>query len=153
MSVAAPSIREIERQYRVLRQTLSMHTMLRDRYASLALFIDIVLLGCSVVFCATTFSADELLARLGLPPETVRDVLRIASVVAFLAALVSLRVDWKAKSSRHGDAAERLTKLLGLFRNRRNDDGAWPEDVRAEKLRTCERSRSARCWTRCPRAP
>ncbi len=58
LTVSAISEKELIRQFRVLRQTLSMHAMLRDRYFKLALSIDLVLLACGVIFCATTFALD-----------------------------------------------------------------------------------------------
>ena len=82
------SQRELTRQFRVLRQTLSMHTMLKDRYKKLAVTIDIILLACAVVFCATTFASDDVFSLIGLSPETVRFVLGVASILAFFASLV-----------------------------------------------------------------
>jgi len=124
--------KELSRQFRVLDQTLSMHTMLRDRYARLALILDIMLLACSVTFCATTFARDEAFTKVGLSSQNVRYVLGIASVSAFFASLVALRVDWKGKSALHRDAVQRLTTVLALFRELHRDDGTWPQDRGAE---------------------
>ena len=41
---------ELSRKFRVLNQTLSMHTFLRDRYANRALLIDVLLLASAVIF-------------------------------------------------------------------------------------------------------
>lgn len=65
-------LKEIERQYRVLRQTLSMHAMLRDEFAWKAKASEILLLACSVIFCATTFASDSLYKYVGLIPEISR---------------------------------------------------------------------------------
>ncbi len=123
---------ELERQYRVLRQRLSMHAMLRDGYAKRALLLDIVLLACSVIFCATTFSSDDGLAKVGLSAERTRTVLGLASITAFFASLVALRVGWKGRSTLHRDAVQKLTVLLGLFRELRQEDGTWPEGQSTE---------------------
>lgn len=109
-----------------------MHTILRDRYAKLALMLDIVLLACAVIFCATTFARDDLFAQIGLSPEKIHFVLGVASIAAFFASLVALRIDWKGRSAQHRDAVQRLTNVLALFREFRRDDGTWPEDRRGE---------------------
>lgn len=132
----AISEKELNRQFRVLRQTLSMHTMLRDRYSKLALVIDIAFLACSVIFCATTFARDDIFAQIALSPKDVRYVLGVSSIVAFFASLVALRVDWKGKAARHRDAVQKLTNVLSLFRECQHEDGSWPRDRSAVLHRT-----------------
>lgn len=132
----AISGRELNRQFRVLRQTLSMHTMLRDRYTRLSLLIDILFLACSVTFCATTFVRDDVFTQIGLSPKDVRYILGVASIVAFFASLVALRVDWKGKAARHRDAVQKLTSVLSLFRECQQCDGTWPQDRSADLHRT-----------------
>ena len=130
--MSSVSGKELNRQFRVLDQTLSMHTILRDRYATRGLIIDIVLLACSVIFCATTFARDDVFTQFGLSPQNVRYVLGVASIAAFFASLTALRVDWKGKSARHRDATQKLTSVLALFRETRQEDGTWPQDRGAE---------------------
>ena len=136
LSVQAISEKELSRQFRVLRQTLSMHTMLRDRYTRLALIIDILFLACSVTFCATTFARGDVFAQIGLSLKNIRFILGVASIVAFFASLVALRVDWKGKAARHRDAVQKLTNVLSLFRARQQEDGSWPEDRSTDLHRT-----------------
>jgi hypothetical protein len=71
------ALKEIERQYRVLRQTLSMHAMLRDGFAWRAKAVEVLLLVCSVIFCATTFAGDELYRTFNLAPNLGRIVLDV----------------------------------------------------------------------------
>ena len=97
-----PSQKETERQYRVLRQTLSAHAALRDEYTAKAKFAEVLLLVCAAVFCATTFAGDSFYAGLGLSPRTGQLVLGIASVLAFSSSLVLLVVDWKGTAARRG---------------------------------------------------
>jgi hypothetical protein len=124
------SLKEIERQYRVLRQTLSMHAMLRDEYACKAKLAEILLLACSVVFCATAFAADQLYLALRLSPEISRIVLGIASIIAFIVSLSLLILDWKGQSALHKQAVEQWSKVLQKFRQARSEEGIWPEEVR-----------------------
>jgi len=130
--MASVSGKELCRQFRVLKQMLSIHAILRDRYSWRALFIDIILLACSVIFCATTFARDDVFTYLGFSPRDVRYVLGIASIFAFFASLVALRSDWKGKSARHKDAGQKLGKVLSLFREYRKEDGSWPQDRMAD---------------------
>lgn len=127
------SNKELSRQFRVLGQTISMHASLKSRYERRALTLEILLLACSVVFCATTFAKDEVFERLGLLPDTVHYVLGIASLIAFFASLVALRVDWKGQSIRHKDAVAKLSSVLALFRRFRLEDGSLADD-RADEL-------------------
>lgn len=127
--------RELDRQFRVLGQTLSMHSVLRGRYAWRAGAIDIVLLACSVVFCATTFVDSSVLASIGLAANRLRIILGIASTLAFFASLVALRVDWKGRSVRHAETVKDMSRALALFRDLREDDGTWPSRRRAELQR------------------
>jgi hypothetical protein len=123
---------EISRKFRVLDQTLSMHTFLRDRYARFGLFVDLLLLACAVVFCATAFASDEVLSYLGPAPQQIRYLLRAFSVIAFMLSVLSLKVDWKRESAGHREAAERLSRAMAVFRKRRGADGTWPADSSVE---------------------
>lgn len=126
------SLRETERQYRVLRQTLSMHAMLRDEFAWKAKAAEILLLTCAVIFCATTFATDELYLALGVSPKLSRIVLGIASVIAFVVSLSLLILDWKGQSALHREAVEQWSKVLQKFREGRSEDGTWLEGVRQD---------------------
>jgi hypothetical protein len=117
---------ELNRKFRVLNQTQSMHTFLRDRYASRALLIDLLLLASAVVFCASAFATDEVLARFGPKPQDVRYIIRLFSVLAFMLSVLSLRVGWKEKSATHKDAAQKMARALGTFRKHQEPDGTWP---------------------------
>jgi hypothetical protein len=128
IKVSSISENEQNRQFRVLDQTISIHAMLRDRYSKLSLILEILLLACSVIFCATTFAPDDIFTQIGLSPKGVRFILGIASITAFFASLFALRVDWKSKSLRHKDAVQKLNGVLALFRKLRKEDGTWLQE-------------------------
>jgi hypothetical protein len=94
-------LKEIDRQYRVLRQTLSMHAMLRDEFSLKAKISEVLLLACAVVFCATTFASDELYKTLGLVPALSRTILGMASVIAFILSLTLMVVDFRGQAALH----------------------------------------------------
>lgn len=120
------SEREIERQYRVLRQTLEMNAILRDEYSLMAKISQIALLFCSVIFCATTFASDQLFIIFKLPPEVSKVLLGIASVMAFAFSLALMVFDWGGRSAQHRAAVHRWSDVLEKFRRCRTDDGRWP---------------------------
>jgi len=103
---------ELGRKFRVLDQTLSMHTMLRDRHARRALLVDVLLLACSVVFCASAFASDQVLAFLGDSPDRVRYLLKAFAVITFMLSVLSLRIDWKGIAAAHRQAAEKCLEHL-----------------------------------------
>lgn len=126
------SSKEIDRQYRVLRQTLSMHSMLRDEYAWKAKLSKISLLGCSVIFCVTTLASDDLYKTFSIVPSGGHIILGIASVVAFILSLMLMIIDLKGQAALHRQAAERWSDVLAKYRKFRNEDDTWPEAVRTD---------------------
>lgn len=105
-----------------------MHTFLKDKYERFALIIDIILLICAVVFCATTFIRDDVFTHIGLASQNVRFILGITSIVAFLTSLITLRVGWKGKAALHKEAERKLTTVLEFFRELYNEDKTWPQE-------------------------
>ena len=130
--VKAINQKELRRQFRVLDQMLSMHGALVGRYSRLSVLIDVSLLACAVIFCATTFVSDSFFTSLGVTPQTIRFVLGAASIVALLVSIMSLRVDWKAKETRHIEAMRRLTIELAKYRELRNASGIWSAEASVE---------------------
>jgi hypothetical protein len=123
------SEKELQRQFRLLNQTISMHSLLRDKYKRRALILDIMLLICSIIFCATTFAGNELYSFFSISVANGKIVLGLASIIAFMAAIISLRVDWKGISAKHEDAVNKLSISLRLFRQYKNEDETWPDNI------------------------
>ncbi len=117
------SDKELNRQFRCLGQTISMHSMLRDRYERWAVFVNLLLLASSVVFCATSFAHSYISQRFGVPEQIVADVLGVAAIAAFFAVLATMVLDWKGRAARHDEAAKILTTALAVFRGARGGDG------------------------------
>lgn len=131
MTEPIPSHEEIERQFRVLRQTLDMHGFMKDRFSSWAQVIQISLLACSVVFCATTFASDELYKWLGLEPTSAKYVQGLVSVIAFAVSVSLLVVDVRGKAALHGAAVDRFTRVVSEFRQVQSTVGdEWPTEHR-----------------------
>jgi len=126
------SQRELQRQFRVLDQMLSMHSTLTNRFSRMSLVLDISLLSCAVVFCATTFASEDLFAALSLTPHRIKVVLGVISVLAFLASVISLRVDWKGRHASHKEASQKLTIILARYKELRSSSGEWPSEKSSE---------------------
>jgi len=107
---------------------MAMHYALHDRHKLKALIAEGVLLTASVLFCATTFAGDEVYRLFGLDPRSSRILLGVASVLAFMAALLSMLIDWRGAAARHKDGAERWSGVVRLFRENQSDDETWPDD-------------------------
>ncbi len=120
--------RELDRQYRVAKQMLGMHSDLRDQYARLGLTAELVLLLFAVVSCATTFASDSFYAGLHLDLAVGRFCTGLLAIIAFAGAVALLVVNPKGKSEHHRDAAEKWWKVVEEFRCSRKDDGSWPPD-------------------------
>lgn len=171
------SNKEIERQYRVLQQTLSMHCSLRDSYQFRSTSSQIIILISSAIICATTFASDDLYITLGLSPNKGSIFMGIAGVLAFAFSLALLVLDWAGQAAKHSDAAKRYTSVLEKFRTTRLNDSNWPEDqwislseayweannesieipgklfnkLKAEHLRKCNISQMKSKYPGCPR--
>lgn len=112
---------EVERQYRVVDQLVSMHSMLRDRYSRLALALNTLLVVVSFALCVMTFVGDEVLKDAGQNPPFARLVFGLVAAVILALAITEFRVDWRARSALHADAAKRLSEVKGEYRRVRAD--------------------------------
>lgn len=126
------SEREIERQYRVLQQTLSAHSSLRDRANRKAKGAKSILLALSILFSVTTFAGNGFYEVLAVDPQIGRLSVGFASLFAVITSVILLIVDWEGEATRHSEAANRWSTVLRDFRTHRNDDGSWQEEQRVE---------------------
>jgi len=127
VSDPVPSHEEIERQYRVMRQTIDAHSFLRERHLRWATVTHVSLLVCSVIFCATTFAHDGVYRWIGFEPTSAKYFRGMASVVSFAISLVLLVLDFKGKAALHGAALERWSRAHTEFRQVQPNEGQeWP---------------------------
>lgn len=119
---------ETARQFKVLKQSLSIHAALRDEYTRKAKVAEIVLLVSSLVFGVTTFAGNDFFAFFGIGVDDGRVILGIASLAALISSLVILVIDWKGHAALHNEATGRFHEVLQLFRECRTDENSWHED-------------------------
>lgn len=126
------SAMEISRQYRVLKQSLSMHSDLRDEFMLKSRVAEVLILVCSAVLCSVTFASDDFYRTLGMVPGQGRVVTGIASVATFTFSLALLVLGWNREAAQHAEAAKRWSDVLQRFRTKRLEDMSWPPQVWAE---------------------
>lgn len=119
---------EIDRKYRVLKQTLSMHTFLSQKYKLRATILDVALITCATAFCATTFVGDDFYSMIGIDIHNSKFLLGGISIIAFLASIISLRIDWKGLYTNHNNAVDKLSDVVALFRDSRSEEKLWASD-------------------------
>src|SRR5258707_8112732 len=92
---------ELSRIHRVSDMLCTGHAGLRDRYARMALALDISILALSTWLSALAFVAPTInlsLTPFGLDPQLWMGLLSVATL--FL-AIVQLKTDWKGRSDGH----------------------------------------------------
>ena len=102
---------ELKRLHRVIDMMITMHSVLRDRYGLKSIVLDIALISLSTLINATVFVDPSFLTFLHINTKLVQIILGMSSVLVFAASIISFRVDWKALSWQHQQAAEILSKL------------------------------------------
>jgi hypothetical protein len=119
------SEREVRRQYRVIKQTLSMHADLRDHYSRASCLAQIITVVASTLVCAMTFASDQLYSMLGVSAPSGKMVVGFAGIAAFAASLALLVLDWRGRATEHREAAKLWSRALREFRTRRTEDKTW----------------------------
>ncbi|MCD0462368.1 hypothetical protein [Roseiconus lacunae] len=119
------SIAEIERKYRVLKQTIGMHGILRDRYNRLFHLVETSLLFFSVILCGTTFAGAEVFEYFDVSESDGKVFLGVLSVALFGVSVVLISVDWRTKAELHTQAVANWSKAMQVFRDARLDDASW----------------------------
>jgi len=107
MSMSVP---ELEHHAKVVDMMLTAHSKLRDRNHFLGRTLEIIMLGASVVLCATVFLDRGILDLLHLDPGVVTFVLGICSVIVFFLSLVGVLVDWTGTAGKHAEAVRLLAR-------------------------------------------
>lgn len=107
---------ENDRQYRLIDQMTTMHSVLRDRYARQAFLLNSGLLVASIFLNAFVFVDDKFYSTVGLKPDIAKLGLGISSIVVLGLSIIEFRVDWEGKASEHGEAAERFAALKSKYR-------------------------------------
>ena len=107
---------ENDRQYRVIDQTLTMHSSYRDRMERRAFWLNTALIASSLFLTVFTFVGDDLLQSLGLYPEMTRFLIGLTAVAVLICSITEFRVDWRSVAGRHAEAVSRLAILKAKYR-------------------------------------
>ena len=99
-------IEELERCRRVADQMVTCHSILRDRYERKALFLDVAILILSAWVGAVAFVDPQIAEKLAIWKLTPAMTIGSVATLTFCLSLIQLKVDWKQRSDRHGQAAK-----------------------------------------------
>lgn len=114
---------ENERQYRVIDQMLTMHSLLRDRMEQRAFWLNTALIASSLFLTVFTFVGDDVLRALNLDPALTRFILGLVAVVVLICSITEFRVDWRSVAGRHAEAVSRLARMKAKYRQSFTDTG------------------------------
>ncbi|NLD49669.1 MAG: hypothetical protein GX660_21180 [Clostridiaceae bacterium] len=108
---------ELKRQYRVIDMLLTMHSYLRDHYRNLSMAVNLIIMGSSIIICASVFIDSSAIKWFGFNNGDARMVIGLFSILVFFLSLVSLICDWGNTSEKHEHAAVSLSCLKGECRD------------------------------------
>ena len=111
---------EQERQFRVVDQMLTMHSLLRDRYIRWSRLLDYSILGSSVMLNAFVFSGDDTYLLFGVAPSQGRLLVSVVSVFVLVVSLVAVSANLSERGRTHQNA---VTELANLKAEGRRPDG------------------------------
>ena len=110
------SRKENERQYHVLNQMLTSHSMMRDRYSRRSMALRMCMFCSAVAVGGFAFVDEKLFKIVGLTPESVKLAVGIASLFVLTLSVVELLVGWERKAVHHEEAAKRLAAMKLRYR-------------------------------------
>lgn len=97
---------EILRIKRVSDQLCSGHSALRDKFNSIALFLDIAILSISAWLVSLSFASDELAAALTPFDFSPKIWIGCLAVFALVLSIIQLKTNWKSKADSHARSNE-----------------------------------------------
>jgi hypothetical protein len=108
--------KEIARQRRLIDQTITAHSLLRDRYLRRATVMTCGLLAASVLATAFAFASGEpRVTILGVSAQRAT-WLGWFAVVTFTVTLIDLVLDWRGSKRKHEAAVRQLAVLKTEYR-------------------------------------
>lgn len=110
------------------------HATLRDKFATRALWLDLLILLSSTWLAALAFVSPETAKRLS--PGNVDPTLWIGvlAVFTFALSIVQLKVDWKGRSDAHKRSSDMYAEVKRLAHQLLRDGHAIPKDCCHEVL-------------------
>jgi hypothetical protein len=107
---------ENERQYAVIDQMLTMHSILRDRMERRAFWLNTALIVSSLFLLIFSFIGDDILSALGFDPRMTRFILGLVAAIVLVGSITEFRVDWRSVAGKHSEAALHLSTLKAKYR-------------------------------------
>lgn len=110
------ALQEIARQRRLIDQTITAHSVLRDRYRRQATAMTCGLLAASVLATAFAFASGETRVTIVGVSAQRATWLGWFAVITFAVTLIDLVVDWRGSKREHEDAVRQLAVLKTEYR-------------------------------------
>jgi hypothetical protein len=107
---------ENERQYAVIDQMLTMHSVLRDRMERRAFWLNTSLIVSALFLLVFSFVGDDILRSLGFDPGMTRFLLGLVALIVLVGSITEFRVDWRSVAGKHSEATLRLGTLKAEYR-------------------------------------
>lgn len=108
---------EFDRMWRVVDQSLTSHSVLRDRYRSRERWVLITIVGLSIAATAIAFVSGGTAVRLGSLLVTWASASGTLTAAIFFITLAGLILEWGRKSWAHEHAVHRLAELKATLRS------------------------------------
>jgi hypothetical protein len=105
------SVNEYARMWKVLDQSLSAHSMLRDRYRRRERGSTLLVIVLSIFATAFAFLSGGGLVSVGPVTARLATWLGVITSLIFFLSLADLVLDWRRRAWAHEDAAQRLSEL------------------------------------------
>ncbi|MFJ2891352.1 hypothetical protein ACIO53_35455 [Streptomyces sp. NPDC087305] len=110
------SLNEIDRQRRLVDQSTTAHSIIRDRYRRRSTFMNCSLLSSSVLATAFAFASGDASIEVFGFSALRSTVLGWFAVVTFATTLIDMVLDWRGATQRHDDAVRQLASLKMEYR-------------------------------------
>lgn len=105
------SVAEFERMWRVVDQSISAHSILRDRYSRWERWYTLLILAFSIAATAGAFASEAANIHIGPVTGHIAIWLGVLTSGIFFLTLVDLTVDWRRQAWDHEDSARLLSEL------------------------------------------
>ena len=108
--------REIKRMLKVADQSVTAHSVLRDRLNRRALLLDLLVLVLSAIVAVGTFTSESTFGVLMPGVDQPRIIVGMLAIGVFLFSLVQFKVGWKETASAHSQSARALAHCKAEIR-------------------------------------
>jgi hypothetical protein len=112
---------EYDRMWRVMDQSLTAHSILRDRYRLRDRSLTLAVVTLSIVATAFAFLSGDLIVHLGRTAIKLPAILGVLTATIFFLTLAETIVGWRRRAWSHEHAVHALAELKATMRGATKD--------------------------------